>query len=310
MTTHFLIKACVLILIWSVEVLTDQVLEDSKKNELDHVGMTKEAAELRSQYLRNKKPFLRKKTTVSNLLFPGVSPEDYVKGESLKIFAESVESKNTNVPFDFYKLPVCPSDTDNKKETVYRKNLGQRLMGYSFHPTAYELQALENKGCTFLCQIHVDRNQLNFLQKLIRDRYRIHFTLDGLPIVMRSSEDNYVVRGFPVGFIDRDDVYYLYNHLRLTIYYNNREAGVDPDRKTLNRITGFDVHPVSITHQSKIQESRETCDPEAGPVLNDPANFLLLNMTESTDSLSVVYSYEVSWVLSDVAVSPVTNIIF
>jgi hypothetical protein len=184
-------------------------------------------------------------------------------------------------------------------------------MGYSFHPTSYEIQALEDKGCTTLCQVHVDHSQLKFLQKLIRDRYRIHFTLDSLPVVMRSSQDNYVVRGFPVGFIDEsgagDDAFYLYNHLRFTIYYNNREAGVDSERKTLNRITGFDVHPVSIAHQHQgdLKTYIETCDPEAGPVLNDPDNFLLLNMSDTTNSLPIVYSYEVSWVLSDVAVSPI-----
>jgi transmembrane 9 superfamily protein 2/4 len=278
-----------------------------KKNELDHVGMTKEAAELRSQYLRNKKPFLRKKTTVSKLLFPGLSPEDYLKGDDLLVFAESVESKNTNIPYDFYKLPVCPANTtvENKREkrSIYRKNLGQRLMGYSFHPTNYEFQALVNKGCTQLCQIYVDRNELKFLEKIVRDRYRIHFTLDGLPVVMRSSEDNYVVRGFPVGFVDRDssghDTYYLYNHLRFTVYYNNREAGADSERRTLFRITGFDVHPVSIAHEIE----SGTCDPDAGPVLNDPESFLPIEMPEGEDSLSLLYSYEVTWVASDVSVS-------
>lgn len=309
MKTYFLIFSHALsLLLGSTKVFTEDVadseqgFEDLARNELDHVGMTKEAAELRSQYLRNKKPFLRKRTTIANLLFPGVSPEDYVRGESLQIFAESVESKNTNVPFDFYKLPVCPM-VNHEEGSVYRKNLGQRLMGYSFHPTSYEIHALQNKGCTTLCHMDIGRNQLKFLQKLIRDRYRIHFTLDSLPVVMRSSQDNYVVRGFPVGFIDEtssgDDAIYLYNHCRFTIYYNNKEAGVDSDQKILNRITGFDIHPVSITHQS------ETCDPGTGPVLNDPENFFLLNMTDNSDSLSVTYSYEVSWVVSDVAVRPV-----
>jgi len=293
----------------------EQQVEDERWSELDHVSMTKQAAKLRAQYLRNKKPFLRKRTTVANLLFPGVSPEDYIPGESIQIFAESVESKNTNVPFDFYKLPVCPSVTqDGKKRSSYRKNLGQRLIGYSFHPTSYDIQTLENKGCTTLCQIDIDRNQMKFLQKLIRDRYRIQFTLDSMPVVMRSSQDNYVIRGFPVGFVDQtssgDDAFYLYNHLRFTVYYNDKEAGTDPEGKILHRITGFDVHPVSIVHQGDIQNELETCDSEAGPVLNDPANFLRLNIiSDNSKSVPVIYSYEVSWILSDVSVSAINRVV-
>jgi len=293
----------------------------------DHVSMTKEAARLRSQYLRRKKPMLRKQAKLSSILFPGVSPEEYKKGEAIEIFAESVDSQKTQVPFEYFKLPVCqPPKLDDKKRRKHRrKSLGQRLMGYSTQPVSYEFQTQVDRGCTPLCMVRMGSGALKFIRKLVKDQYRIHFTLDGLPIIMRSAEQNYVVRGFPIGFVappghggSTIEELYLYNHLRFTVYYSDEQNPTEDDSTHTVRITGFDVHPVSIQHEipeqvltatdfySEIQAKLSgiaTCNPNNGSVLNDPGKYLLLKTLDASEALSVVYSYEVHWVQSDITVS-------
>jgi transmembrane 9 superfamily protein 2/4 len=125
---------------------------------------------------------------------------------------------------------------------------------------------------------------------------------------MRSKELNYAVRGYPVGFKAppsytglKNDEFYLYNHLKFTVTYRE-----DANQFNGVRITGFDVHPVSIEHQieggDEITPSTKvaTCNADGAPeVVNDPATYLALRTGPTGDSLKVLYSYEVEWVPSD-----------
>jgi hypothetical protein len=84
----------------------------------DEVGHTPEAAALRNYQLRKKKRkgLLRKRQAdLASVLFPGVSPEIYDKGEEVLMYTDLVNSKKTSVPFDFYKLP-------GKKKNVELEN--------------------------------------------------------------------------------------------------------------------------------------------------------------------------------------------
>jgi hypothetical protein len=76
----------------------------------DEVGHTEEAALMRKYQLRNKmrKGIFRKKhSDLASILFPGVSPETYSEGEEVMMYTDLVNSKKTQVPFEFYKLPGC-----------------------------------------------------------------------------------------------------------------------------------------------------------------------------------------------------------
>lgn len=219
------------------------------------------------------------------------------------MFVELVESKKTQVPFEYYELPVCPAPLRQGKRA--RKNLGSKLQGHNVKPAPYDIATLENKGCTPLCMVKITSRKLKWMRKLVERQYRIHLTLDSLPILMRSQELNYAVRGYPVGFkappsyTGKDtDEYFLYNHLRFTILY--RVEGANE-----HRVIGFDVHPVSITHElTSSQVGSETklatCDAEgADVVVNDPAHYLPLQPQMNSDSRDVFYSYEVKWVQTD-----------
>jgi transmembrane 9 superfamily protein 2/4 len=145
---------------------------------------------------------------------------------------------------------------------------------------------------------------------LVERQYRIHLTLDQLPVLMRSKELNYAVRGYPIGFqappsfTGKDsDEFYLYNHLKFTITYQEDASSFDGVR-----VTGFDVHPVSYQHAAAPDEVKEvnsetrisTCNsPKAPAVHNEPSSYLPLRVGPTGEGLDVLYSYEVEWIPSE-----------
>eukprot|EP00536_Pseudo-nitzschia_multiseries_P016133 jgi/Psemu1/69760/estExt_Genemark1.C_10250002 len=290
----------------------------------DEVTNTDEALMLRNYRLRNKKTrgLLRKKqASLAQILFPGVSPEEYGLNEQMWIYADLVESKKTQVPYEYYDLPGCPYQVESgiKRKVRERRNLGARLQGHDMKPAPFKLYAQVDKPCTPLCLVTLEGKKLRWVRNLIQRQYRIQLQLDGLPVLMRSSELNYAVRGYPVGFVtarptptqtkgrrgripDNADIY-LYNHLKFAITYRE-----DPDFEGI-RITGFDVHPVSITHdipssKSVTEESNTEITTCTGfGVENDPSNYLSLtfngNENGMQNSVDVVYSYDVTWIQND-----------
>jgi len=282
-----------------------------RRDGADEVSNTDEALMLRNYRLRNKKKtglLRKKKATLSQILFPGVSPEEYLPNEQVWIYADLVDSKKTQVPYEFYDLPGCPFKPDfgGKKRRRERKNLGSRLQGHDMKPAPFNLFTQENKPCTPMCHVKLEGKKLLWMRKLIDRQYRVQLQLDGLPVLMRSSELNYAVRGYPVGFRslskhsaglkDKGDVF-LYNHLKFVITYHE-------DLELFNgvRITGFDVHPVSITHTtpkstSAVSEATSDITTCSGMnVENNASSYLSL---KSSTSLDVIYSYDVSWVKSN-----------
>jgi len=281
--------------------------KQKRREGFDEVSNTDEAVMLRNYRLRNKKKIglLRKKqVSLSQILFPGVSPEEYVYGEQMWIYADLVDSKKTQVPYEFYDLPGCPyvPETAAKQRRRERKNLGSRLQGHDLKPAPFKLFAKQDKPCTPICLVKLDGRKLKWMKKLIERQYRVQFQLDQLPVLMRSSELNYAVRGYPVGFrapkqgnAKSMDVF-LYNHLKFAITYHQ-----DPESFDGIRITGFDVHPVSIQHTipnsgSTVSENTSDIDTCVGlDVENDSSRYLSL----SNDVIDIVYSYDVLWIESD-----------
>jgi len=278
----------------------------------DEVGHTAEAAAMRKYQLRKKTRkgvFRKRNTDLASILFPGVSPENYYNGEEVLMYTDLVNSKKTQVPFDFYKLPGCavPKMTPMRKRRQ-RKNLGARLQGLELKPAPYILKVGEDYTCKPLCQVNVKAWKVRWLQKLIERQYRIHITFDGLPVLMRSKELNYAVRGFPVGFKAppsytglSHDQFFLYNHLKFIITYQEQ-----PSDGTVH-ITGFDINPVSIEHEIQkdgLSPTSEvgTCNVEGSdPPENDLTTYLALDTSESDDVLPIIYSYEVEWIESDLS---------
>mmetsp|Transcript_1510 Transcript_1510/g.3606 ORF Transcript_1510/g.3606 Transcript_1510/m.3606 type:complete len:708 (+) Transcript_1510:42-2165(+) len=283
-------------------------MNQMKQDGVDIVSNDKQSALLRSYELRKKKTrgILRKRqTSLSSILFPGVSPEEYASSEQIPIYVDLVESRKTQVPFEFYDLPTCPAPPKEKVKG-YRKSLGNRLSGHNVKPGPYEIRVGEDKYCTPLCAVSIGGKKLKWMRQLVERQYRIHLMLDQLPVLMRSKELNYAVRGYPVGFKAppsytglREDEYYLYNHLKFTISYLE-----DPSQFDGVRITGFDVHPVSYEHNigdfKNIGDSIPSCNADVD-VVNDPSTYLALRAGPTGEDVQALYSYEVRWEPSEVA---------
>lgn len=278
-----------------------------RKQGVDEVGHTPEAAALRNYQLRKKKRkglLRRKSASLTDVLFPGVSPELYVDNEPVFIITELVQSKKTHVPFEFYDLPGCPQQPMQNFQRIRkrhaRKNLGARLQGVDLNPAPFQLKVMQDVPCTPLCDpVTLPAHNVRWLRKLVERQYRIHLNLDQLPVLMRSQELNYAVRGYPVGFkappsytgLEHDE-YYLYNHVKFTITVHEVEGGY--------HITGFDVYPVSIEHDPE----GSTCtgnfeDDDKVELTNDPDTYLTLRGGADGMDLTVTYSYEVEWIESD-----------
>jgi len=307
------------------EVATAELANYKKKRRegFDEISNTNEAVLLRNYRLRNKKKkgFLRKKdVSLSQILFPGVSAEEYEPEEQIWIYADLVDSKKTQIPYDYYSLPGCtlPVETKAKKRKRERKNLGSRLQGHDLKPAPFQLFTKEDKPCTTMCSVRLEGKKLRKMMALVKRQYRVQFQLDSLPVLMRSSELNYAVRGYPLGFRAppsdplvndaparkkrgfKDDMdIFLYNHLKFAITYHQ-----DPEMFDGIRITGFDVHPVSIAHEfpksgSTVSEATtdiSTC--KGTNVENDASTYLSLSLGEG-HAVDVIYSYDVQWIESD-----------
>ena len=281
-----------------------------KEQGVDEISHTEESAIMRNYQLRKKKRkgLLRKKdVSLAHILFPGVSPEEYKDNVEVIMYTDLVNSKKTQVPFEFYDLPMCPPPPlTTIRKWKKRKNLGNRLQGVEQKPAPFIMKVKQSHGCKPICLVSISAAQLRHMRKLVERQYRVHLTLDQLPVLMRSKELNYAVRGYPVGFKappgftgKETDEFYLYNHLKFTISY--REGA--NDFKGI-RITGFDIYPVSFAHQigeawtetSPVSTFNGVCTTE---VINDSSTYLALRTGADKAPIKVLYSYEVEWVASD-----------
>lgn len=267
----------------------------------DEVSNTEEAAILRNYRLRNKKRkgLLRKRpASLAEVLFPGVAPNEYQDGENIFIYADIVESRKTPIPYDYYDLPIhCPQPPESKR--LKRKNLGMRLTGHDPLPMPFRFLSVKgDHGCVPLCSQQLNSKQIRLLRRLIERQYRVQVQMDQLPVLMRSKDFNYAVRGYPIGFQApksfqalKTGEFYLFNHLKFVISYNT----VGPNR---NRIVGFDVLPMSIRHAASttgvVDEMTKLDTCKGDPVENDPSRYLPLKM-EGAGPLTVTFSYEVQW---------------
>ena len=299
----------------------DRYLEMRRQGQ-DEVSDTPDAAALRNYRLRNKKRkglLRRKQTTLAQVLFPGVSPNNYRAGELLFILTDLAESKKTPIPYEYYDLPMnCDApkfvnaDKSVLRNIMERQNLGSRLQGHKVEPAPYTVRTLENQPCKISCINALTSKNVRRIRKLVARQYRIQLSLDQLPVLMRSKEYNYAARGYPIGFkapnqaaaqmskrmrrkeLDNGEMF-LYNHFHFVIHYQMVEND-DEDSQNVVRITGFDVHPVSYSHDLDTGKQKgDQC--EHGHLDNDPNHYLALP-EDPPESLRIAMSYEVEFVKS------------
>jgi len=284
----------------------------------------------------------KREASIADVLFPGVAPEEYTMSENIWMYVDLAESRKTPIPYEYYDLPGCPppDETEIRRKRRQRKNLGSRLQGHDLKPAPFQSMRVKvNQGCTPICLAKLSSKKLRWLRKLVERQYRVQMTLDQLPVLMRSEYDscvdqslfvelhldrsmqwtltdsflyslsigkdyNYAIRGYPLGFQApkafqglKSGEFYLFNHLKFVVTYHE-----DSSSFSGVHITGFDVHPVSVTHEapkdgSRVDERTELTTCKRQSVDNNPEKYLALR-TQEPGSMEIVYSYEVEWVES------------
>lgn len=214
---------------------------------------------------------------------PGVAPRSYETGETVKLYVNKLTSTQTQIPYDYYRLPYCHPKIHEQVE-----NIGERLAGDKIENSKYKLQVGIRQLCNVVCTKKLGKGQAKMFAQAIDQDYRVHWILDNLPAstVLADRHEpsrEYQVRGFPVGFKD-ETRHFLFNHVRLvlSLYQESPESF---------SIVGFRVEPFSVNHQweDETRSSLLTCN-EAFPVSHDPTNYLSVDA-----ATEAVFTYDVDW---------------
>ncbi|KAH8867703.1 Transmembrane 9 superfamily member 4 [Schistosoma japonicum] len=183
---------------------------------------------------------LRTSATVS---VPGVTPNEFYKGESIEVRAVKLTSYVTQLPFEYYKLPFCRP----KQLVDYPpENIGEILRGDRVVNTPFSIRMAENAGCSEVCSaITISTAEATRLKNFIINQYSVHLSIDNLPCGTKVSSDNGKTfryeHGYRLGSVV-DGVAYINNHLKFTLQYHQTDDG-------RYRFVGFEIEPMSISEK-------------------------------------------------------------
>lgn len=236
---------------------------------------------------------------------PGVAPESWAAGETVLLNVNKITSTKTLVPYEYYYLPFCkPTSTNEQQE-----NLGEIMAGDAIMDSLYVMHMQKDARCQVLCKPMVysaDESQ-QFIE-MIQNEYYVQWIVDNLPVLYRDPTDSApngggsFKRGFPVGEVDENGKYLLYNHVRIIISVNADPYAAE-DGLTKWRVVGFEVVPTSIQHAYENE-------PVAGQELDSDTCGKFVNIEEVAQNnyqyldpegqTTVLYTYDVQFVKSDI----------
>ncbi|TYI22710.1 hypothetical protein ES332_A06G121600v1 [Gossypium tomentosum] len=230
---------------------------------------------------------------------PGVAPEDFQKGDPLKVKVNKLTSVKTQLPYSYYSLPFCTPE----KIVDSAENLGEVLRGDRIENSPYAFTMQEPQLCTVLCRIMIDAKTAKQFKVKIDDEYRVNMILDNLPLVVpikrldQASNTVYQL-GYHIGLKgqyagNKEEKYFIHNHLAFTVKYHR-------DLRTgSSRIVGFEVKPYSIKHEYEGKWSEKTrlttCDPHAKRTVVNSNTPLEVEVNKE-----IIFSYDVEYQESDV----------
>ncbi|KAM7443026.1 Transmembrane 9 superfamily member 4 [Porites harrisoni] len=220
----------------------------------------------------------------ASFYLPGIAPIDYKKGEKLDVKAVKMTSVKTQLPFEYYAVPICKPDKLQYKP----ENLGEVLRGDRIVNTLYEINMAEDKGCTLLCQPKtLTGDESTKLVKLISEEYHVHMVIDNLPVATTFELEGkkQYDHGFKLGFVI-DNNNFLNNHLKMVLRYHT----YDDDSY---RVVGFEVETRSVARDAV---STEQGSNKCSFTSDKPSGQVVAPDKENT----VVYTYEVKWEASDI----------
>ncbi|KAL3535105.1 hypothetical protein ACH5RR_003566 [Cinchona calisaya] len=236
--------------------------------------------------------------TANSFYLPGVAPQDFVKGDDLKVKVNKLTSTKTQLPYSYYSLPYCPPETIVDSA----ENLGEVLRGDRIENSRYVFHMREPQMCNIVCHVVLDAKTAKEFKEKINDEYRVNMILDNLPLVQpikRSDQEPIVYQhGYYVGLKglyagSKEEKQFINNHLSFTVKYHK------DTQSDAARIVGFEVKPFSVKHEydgawnDNVRLS--TCDPHAKRTVTsaDPPQ-------EVEDKKEIIFTYDVEFQETDV----------
>lgn len=225
--------------------------------------------------------------TVQCFYVPGVAPVEFEKGQVIEVKAVKMTSTLTQLPYDYYSLPLCKP----LKGVMYKsENLGEVLRGDRIVNTPYDVRMAVNQTCRRLCSdIKWFSERSALVAHRIQHQYSVHLLIDNLPCatkfeMLESGQPEYE-HGYKLGFMDHGKPY-INNHLKLLLKYHTED-------NNHYRVVGFEVETKSIRHDEYKFDGEEKCQ------FNEKHNKQLVN-TENQAATTVAFTYEIQWEKSDV----------
>eukprot|EP01062_Namystynia_karyoxenos_P069674 TRINITY_DN65146_c0_g1_i1.p1 TRINITY_DN65146_c0_g1~~TRINITY_DN65146_c0_g1_i1.p1 ORF type:complete len:647 (+),score=236.47 TRINITY_DN65146_c0_g1_i1:120-2060(+) len=224
---------------------------------------------------------------------PGVSPVSYVRGQPVRIMANSMTSNTGLFPYGAYTVKTCAPSKERRRKEAKTENLGEILWGDQIEPSLYRAEMLVNVSCRRLCDtMLLDMNEMKKLERRIEQNYRGNLVLDNLPVTQEnrvSAAYPPVVIGYPLGVPRKlapdKKTALINNHLDLTIVYHRPE--IQPsDGQEAWRIVGFHAAPRSVAHPNMGEDCHDGKQWSA-------ESLQPLRVTEPP--LEVTWTYSVTW---------------
>jgi len=182
---------------------------------------------------------------------PGVPIQNYKTNDKIKVFANEFDSVKTQLKFPYYFLKFCePSNHDTRP---IHENLGTKLLGISTQVTPYDVRMNKTEQCQNLCNIPLEKEDVENFMWMIDNEYYANLVIDNLPAIYKSPGYSHV--GYPLGYkhasdINKDkDEYYIYNHLTFKIQYYQEGNS--------SRILGFIIEPKSLGRLPGVKTSSQ-----------------------------------------------------
>ncbi|CAH8666822.1 unnamed protein product [Heterobilharzia americana] len=174
---------------------------------------------------------------------PGVTPNEFSKGELIEVKAVKLTSYVTQLPYEYYKLPFC------RPEHLIEyppENIGEILRGDRVVNTPFSIKMAENRGCSQVCPpVKLSSNDAISLRLFILNQYSVHLSIDNLPCGTKISSDGGKTfryeHGYRLGSVV-DGVAYINNHLKFILQYHETDSGS-------YRFVGFEIEPMSVSEK-------------------------------------------------------------
>lgn len=192
---------------------------------------------------------------VDGFYVPGTAPQDFAKGDIVEVKAVKLLSTKTQLPYEYYSLPIHCKPAEGIK--YKSENLGEILRGDRVANTDYNLRMNVNEKCKTICSdIKLTVEQSDKLAERIKDDYHVHLLVDNLPCAtkfyMLDNKEEQYEHGFKLGFV-QNNRYFLHNHIKFVLKYHPVEY------TDLFRVVAFEIETSSVSMNESKLNTDKTC---------------------------------------------------